>query len=69
MNANRDRRLAKLEQAKREQEPRPAARVLYAWRNGPAETTEEAIARNFPRGLPADARLVICSWQATGDIA
>lgn len=69
MNASHDRRLAKLEQARLEQEPRPAAKVLYAWRNGPAETTNEAIAGNFPGGLPTNARLVICSWQVTGDIA
>jgi hypothetical protein len=30
------------------------------------ETTKEAIARNFPGGLPRDARLVICSWQVAG---
>jgi hypothetical protein len=40
---------------------------LYVWRNAPAETTEEAIARTFPGGLPADARLVICSWQVAGE--
>jgi hypothetical protein len=61
MNAIHDRRLTKLEQKRR-----PAVRVLYVWRNGPAETTKEAIARHFPGGLPADARLVICSWQVAG---
>ena len=67
MNASHDRRLARLEQAKLEQERRPSARVFYVWRNAPAETTEEAIARHFPGGLPADARLVICSWQVAGE--
>ena len=62
VNASHDRRLTKLEQ-----ERRPAANVLYVWRNAPAETTEEAIARHFPGGLPADARLVICSWQVAGE--
>ena len=61
MNARRDRRLAKLEQKRR-----PAARVLYAWRHSLKETAKEAIARNFPSGLPRDARLVICSWQVAG---
>ena len=67
MNASHDRRLTKLEQAKLEQERRPAARVLYAWRNGPAETAEAASARTFPGGLPRDARLVVCSWQIAGE--
>ena len=68
MNASHDRRLSKLEQAKLEGKRRPAARILYVWRNGPAETTKEAIARNFPGGSPADARLVICSWQVAGSL-
>ncbi len=67
MNASHDRRLAKLEQARLEPESRRAARVFYVWRNAPAETTEEAIARNFPGGLPANARLMICSWQVAGE--
>ena len=62
MNASHDRRIARLEQ-----ERRPAANVYYVWRNAPAETTEEAIARHFPGGLPADARLMICSWQVAGE--
>jgi hypothetical protein len=61
VNASHDRRLTKLEQ-----ERRPAANVLYVWRNAPTETTEEAIARAFPDGLPKDAQLVICSWQVAG---
>jgi hypothetical protein len=65
-NASHDRRLARLEQAKLEQERRLATKVFYVWRNGPAESTKAAIARTFPRGLPADARLVICSWQVAG---
>ena len=68
MNASRDRRIARLEHAKLEQERRPAAKVFYVWRNAPTETTEEAIARTFPHGLPADARLVICSWQVAGSL-
>ena len=58
MNASHDRRLTRLEQ-----ERRPATKVFYVWRNAPAESTKAAIARTFPRGLPADVRLVICSWQ------
>ncbi len=58
MNGNRDRRLAKLEQDRQ-----PAAKILYVWRDGPTESAEEAIARRFPAGVPAGARLVICSWQ------
>jgi hypothetical protein len=68
MNASHNRRLARLEQAKLEQERRPAANVLYVWRNAPTGTTEAAIARTFPHGLPADARLVICSWQVAGSL-
>jgi hypothetical protein len=62
MNSNRDRRLAKLEQHRR-----PAARILYVWRNAPMESAEEAIARRFPAGVPAGAHLVICSWQVAGE--
>jgi hypothetical protein len=68
MNASHDRRLARLEQAKLEPAQRPSARVFYVWRNAPTETTEAAIARTFPHGLPADARLVVCSWQVAGSL-
>jgi hypothetical protein len=60
MNASRDRRLAKLEQAKSEQDRRPAARILYVWRDGPMESAKKGIARRFPKGVPPGARLVIC---------
>ena len=62
MNASHDRRIARLERKRR-----PAANVFYVWRNAPTETTEAAIARTFPHGLPADARLVVCSWQVAGE--
>ena len=62
MNGDRDKRLAKLEQDRR-----PAARILYVWRDAPRESTKEAIARCFPKGVPAGARLVICSWQVDGE--
>ena len=68
MNASHDRRIARLEQAKLEQARRPSARVFYVWRNAPMESAEEAIARTFPHGLPADARLVVCSWQVAGSL-
>ena len=60
MNSNRDRRLAKLEQHRR-----PAARILYVWRNAPMESAEEAIAAvvvgdlravRGPRGVREDPR-------------
>jgi hypothetical protein len=50
MNASHDRRLARLEQKRQ-----PAANVFYVWRNAPMESAEEAIARTFPHGVPADA--------------
>ena len=62
MNAGHDKRLAKLEQ-----ERRPSAKTLIVWRDRPGETTQQAIARSFPHGVPADARLVICSWQFDGE--
>jgi hypothetical protein len=68
MNASHDRRIARLEQAKLEREGRPAANVFYVWRNAPMESAEEAIARRFPAGVPADARLVVCSWQIPGSL-
>jgi hypothetical protein len=58
MNGSRDRRLAKLEQHRR-----PAPRILHVWRDAPMESAKQAIARRFPKGVPAGARLVICSWQ------
>ena len=67
VNASYDKRLAKLEQARLEQERRPASRVLYVWRNSPKATTKAAIARTFPDGLPRNARLVVCSWQVAGE--
>jgi len=62
MNGRHDRRLAKLEL-----DLRPAATLFYVWRDRPRETARQAIARRFPAGVPADARLVICSWQAAGE--
>ena len=65
MNPSRDRRLAKLERANLEQEPRPRARTIYLWRDAPRESAEQAVARRCPNGAPAGARLVICSWQSS----
>ena len=62
MSGSQDKRIAKLEQ-----ERRPAARVLYVWRDRPGETTEQAIARSYPGGVPADARLIVFSWQFAGE--
>jgi hypothetical protein len=64
MNASRDRRLARLEQAKLEQDRPPAAAILYVWRDAGIESAKQAIARRFPKGVPAGTRLVICSWQS-----
>ena len=58
MSDGRDRRLAKLERCRR-----PSVKTLYVWRDAGKETGEEAIARCFPKGVPAGARLVICSGQ------
>jgi hypothetical protein len=73
MNASRDRRLARLEQAKREQarleqDRRPAAAILYVWRDAGIESAKKAIARRCPQGVPPGARLVICSWQAEDEL-
>jgi len=54
MSGNHNKRLVKLEQDRR-----PAAKVLYVWRDRPGETTAQAIARSFPDGVPEGARLVI----------
>jgi hypothetical protein len=68
MNASRDRRLARLEQAKLDQDHRPAAATLYVWRDAGTESAKQAIARRFPKGVPPGARLVICSWQAEDEL-
>jgi hypothetical protein len=62
MKAGHERRLAKLEQ-----ERRPAAEVLVIWWNAPQETREEAIARSFPDGVPADAEVVTVKWLLAGE--
>jgi hypothetical protein len=62
MSGSKEKRVAELEQDRR-----PAPIVLYVWRDRPGETTEQAIARRFPDGVPAGARLVICSWRFAGE--
>jgi hypothetical protein len=56
-SGRQEKRIAKLEQ-----ERRPAAKVLCVWRDRPGETTAQAIARSFPDGVPAGARLAVCSF-------
>jgi len=65
MNGSRDKRLATLEQARAEHEQR--SRTFCVWRDAPMETAKAAIARHFPKGVPAGARLVVCSWQVGGE--
>jgi hypothetical protein len=67
MNTSRDRRLTRLELAQAAQAPRRRDKIIYAWRNGPGESVAQAIARRCPEGVPAGARLVICSWEAEGE--
>jgi hypothetical protein len=62
MKGRHNERISKLEQ-----ERRPPPRVLYAWRDRPGETIAQAIARSFPDGVPAGARLVVCSWRFEGE--
>ena len=50
-----------------EQEMRPAMRVAYVWWKGPdEETKEQAIAQQFPDGVPADVRVVLVRWLTPG---
>lgn len=58
MSNGRDKRISRLEQKRR---PRP--KVIVAWRNAPGESDEQAIARRCPKGVPANACLIVCSWQ------
>jgi hypothetical protein len=58
MSDGRDRRLARLERCRR-----PSVETLYFWRDAGKETGEEAIARCFPKGVPAGAKIVICRWR------
>ena len=46
--------------ARAEHEGRPRARI-YVWRNASMESTKAAIARRFPAGVRAGARIVICT--------
>lgn len=59
MSGDRDKRITKLEQKRK---PRP--KLIVAWRDAPRESEEQAIARRCPKGVPANAKLVICSWES-----
>jgi len=59
MSGGHDRRLVKLERDRRS-----PARIVYLWRDSPARSRRQLIARRFPKGLPPGVRVVICSWQS-----
>jgi hypothetical protein len=52
-----ERRLSQLEQ------DIPARPRCFAWANA-GETTDQAIARQFPEGVPETARLIVFQWGA-----
>ena len=58
MTTDRDKRISKLESKRSSR-----AKVIIAWRDAAKESADEAIARRFPKGVPANANLVVCSWQ------
>jgi hypothetical protein len=63
MGGHLARRLSRLEQ-----EVTPAMRVAYVWWKCPEEETEEqAIAKHFPDGVPADVRVVLLRWLTPGE--
>jgi hypothetical protein len=63
MSGSRDRRLAKLERR------RPAAGgIVLVWRVE-NETEEEAIARDFPHGVPPGVQPRIIRWLRPGETA
>jgi len=64
MSSGRDKRISRLEQKRR-----PRAKVIVAWHDAPRESEEQAIARRCPKGVPANASLVICSWEIPGQVA
>ena len=61
MGGNLGRRLIRLEQ-----EATPAMRVAHVWICPEEETEEQAIARQFPDGVPADVRVVLVRWLTPG---
>jgi hypothetical protein len=56
MSSDRERRLARLERARRPGE------TFIVWQYAGAETREQAIARRFPEGAPAGARQIVVAW-------
>ena len=58
MTTDRDKRISKLERKRSSR-----AKVIIAWRDAVKESADEAIARRCPKGVPANASLVVCSWQ------
>jgi len=60
MSGSHDRRLAKLERDRRS-----PTRIVYLWRDDPAISAQQLIARHFPKGLPPGVQVVICSWQSS----
>ena len=59
---NMKRRLAKLEQAAAPKQ------TVYAWLDE-GETSEQAIAQQFPEGVPEAATVVLYSWAGASDEA
>jgi hypothetical protein len=63
MGSRLGRRLSRLER-----EVTPAMRDAYVWWECPEEETkEQAIAQQFPDGVPADVRVVLLRWLTPGE--
>ena len=57
MNRAPHKRLAKLRRKRR-----PAERTVILWYDAEQETSEQAIARRFPKGVSPGVRLLILRW-------
>ena len=64
MNGARHKRVATLRRKRR-----PAGRTVLLWYDAEQETREQAIARHFPKGVPAHLRLLILRWLTKGERA
>lgn len=47
-----------------ERDRRSAGKTFIVWLYAGTETREQAIARRFPAGVPAGARLIVVSWMS-----
>ena len=56
--SDRDKRITRLER-----KPGRKPKIVFVWRDVLRESEEQAIARRYPKGVPAGTEILICRWQ------